>query len=435
MGHIFVKGDDAAFLDYIGQRVDTSAEELVAKEAERLSPIFEAASAILPRCGRNHLNTPEDLKRLFKNSAEACASFMLNEPVLLQEGFGYAGDAYWDRSSTEELQYAYKERPSAQRNFSASFLNINGQYANKRMFKTGRFGFISVARTKEEAPRSAFVIPMVTLPPEISDLLKQERHKDLLDAFCELNYLTNHDWLHSIFGDAINTQITKLSMFSPITKSSRRVHYKMWRGSAQSTIATPMTKMATDWFEAFQMRFHAEALTHMASQPDNALERAVDNYMKAWKKFKKQTVSEGYMSDPAFTTPARFALRMLAFNLVRAVPLEHPIVQNILNDKDVGHDRIVIDKMYQALMTGIIFGNGKSKKKRLAPIPQKTIDEHQYRKIDMTLTTRKYSLSVKHTVSRGLRAADEDAIEALGLEKARPRIVRPSRAHRLKQAL
>lgn len=433
MGHIFVKGDDAAFLNYIGQRVDTKAEELVAQEAERLTPIFEAASAILPRCGRNHLNTPEDLKRLFRNSAEACASFMLNEPVILQEGIGYAGDTYWQRYATKEVQASSEFRNK--RNFSASFLNINGHYASKRMFQTGRFGFISVVHSNEETPHSAFVIPMITLPSEISDLLKQERHKDLLDAFCELNYLTNHDWLHSIFGDSINPKITKLSRYSKIMKSSRRVHYKMWHGTANSVIATPMTQMGTDWFEAFQMRFHAEALTHMASQPDNMLERAVDNYMKAWKKFKKQTVTEGYMSDPAFTTPARFALRMLAFNLVRAVPLKHPIVQNILNDKDVGHDRIVIDKMYQALMTGIIFGNGKSKKKRLDPIPEKTIDEHQYRKIDMTLTTRKYSLSVKHTVSRGLRAADEDAIEALGIEKARPRVVRPSRAHRLKQAM
>jgi hypothetical protein len=387
---------------------------MASEEAERLTPIFEAASAIIPRCGRNHLNAPEDLKRLFRNSARICGSMMLNEPILLQEGFAYEASGL-SESISDELEAEYSARNEKNRQFHISFMNIEGNYSAKRMFHTGIFGFLTVKRTSENE-KTSFVVPMITLPKEISRLLKEDRNKTILNRFTDLNYLTNHDWLHSIYADAINGTITKASYKAEVKHTEQRVR----NGFDDNHFLKPITHTANDDFESFHMRFHADVLTHMASHTDNALEAAVNNYMSAWKEFTRNTNTYGYMQDPAFTTPARFALRMLAFNLVRAVPYEHPIVQNILNDKDVGHDRIVIDKMYQSLMTGIIFGNGQNKKGRTKPIPERT-ERKSYNKLERTLTTRKYGLAVKHTVSRAFKAADEDAIEALGLEVARPR--------------
>lgn len=362
-----LRAHGAAFDAKMSAVNDTAFDEHRQAELKRLSPLFNAAAAaIAPHAANAYeraLATPEGLAHVFAQTSGIYRAMMLNEPLVLRDGVADSRrmPAYGLRMNIPALP------PDTQ---VTQFQPRYGPQP-RRMFDTGYFGFFSLLRRQGADDSSAIVVPFISLPQSFMDVVDKTGAQDLTGNFGTLAALANHDWFHSILIGTINRNATQAPEQSPALRYLRKRDWdkagtgdnRVWQIVRRHSLREndrllPQHPRMSDPFEEWAMRLQRETLTHMAAQPDNPLARAVDAYLDSWRNFARLTAKEADLPDMR-QSPAAFALRLLAFNLVRAVPRDHDLVARSIAADNSGQAAAIFDRMYDTLMARrTLFGPG-----------------------------------------------------------------------------
>lgn len=352
--YLFRQGQQDEYVAYMRGVVETPVAEHALADVKKLTSIFNAASHVLQLSDPDL--TAERLGFAFRGSVQAYDAIILNTPLIFEENFLLPSDMLDDSGKNYFCEKGYRYQfvePSP------------GNRRNRRMFDTCGYGLASVR--KEKGGLNVVIEPHISLPKEfINVVVDSEYGERLLGAFVDLSFFTNHDWLHSIFIDSINRDVTGIPEFLP----ARRNRYAS--RVAENFLKPGEQLIPTSGYENFHLRFQADLLQDMCKEEVNPFVDALDAYLSAWKDFHVEMSMRACMDDPALT-PAAYAIKLLAFNLVRALPFEHPVVQTILDDPDAGRYRDVIEDMYTVKTTGVFFGTGQPKKRKKDPLVKECI--------------------------------------------------------------
>jgi hypothetical protein len=204
------------------------------------------------------------------------------------------------------------------------------------------------------------------------DIVAQSGSHALIEAFADLSALTNHDWLHSLLLSSINSRLACISPSAPMRKSIACLYVRGEHVPGTSRIRNldharclrQYGRLLPEWdeqaYESWAMRFQREVLTAMAAEKGNALTQTTVRYLAAWAAFAERTKDCPVMDDGGMT-PAAFAMKMLAFNLMRAVPQDHELVRQAIEAgaKQECAAAPIFSRMYRArLAQHILFGSG-----------------------------------------------------------------------------
>jgi hypothetical protein len=316
------------------------------------------------------------LERTFRNNAAAYRTLILNEPVIADEALLYR------RAPGGVYQGGIQPMATTLPVDSAVHIFEPKRYGNKqnRMFGTGYFGFLTIQRHVGRNNAYSIVQPYVALPGEFLEIARKADGRALIDEFARLSSLINHDWFHSIMIGSINGDLSKPSRKAPAIQYLKQDYYANLlinqdgpgeRRVADIPVSRTLRTMDKLWpkgsdvfwasehdpYEEWPMRLQREVLSTMAEKPGNVLAQSVDRFRVALDRFASATAGHGVMKTIKLT-PAAYAMKLLAFNLVRAVPIDHPVVTQIL-DGASEETQAIFRKMYDSKMAKkTLFGKG-----------------------------------------------------------------------------
>lgn len=424
---VFQKDDGAALDRLLRARHDARPEIEAQAEAVRLQPILAAAADVLAPYARTHHErrsvSAKGLARAFEGSAAAYRSTILNMPVIMAESVLYprAEGAY--RGGIESIKTPLPHLGWAQ--ILEPKRNANKQ---KRMFGTGYFGFITVSRHIGRDNTHSIAQPYVALPDDFMAIADRSKDgRELLQEFGRLSFLVNHDWFHSILVGSINRDVARPSIHAPAVKY---LNFKRAYSGLDVTKDAPgdrrianfvhdrnlrtmdrlwpqlASRFAQDPYEEWPMRLQREILTAMASKPDSVLAQAVRRYRVAWDAF--SVTADKDVMDSVKMTPADFAMKLLAFNLVRAVPADHALVAAAVAGTGA---EAIFDKIYAGKMARTtLFGRGGGYAMPRSLVRQEEICD----------TPAEYGAAVLEASAQAIGMAARDARQAFHYERMKP---------------
>ncbi len=419
-GKAYLKGDERRFAKDMEAVVDYPMLELARDEAISLTALFQSMSAVLLPYAFNDnersVLTPDGLSKLYQDCANGYDVAVFSKPIVKAEGVAFVPHYVRDARAYAFHLNPTKEFDTAARNYDikCAVLNPSMTHNKGRLFNLGRFEFLNVA--KKINHEQSLIFPLISLPSQYLNSLNTYECLDLLDTYIELSWVINHDPLHSIMANNLKPNIVNAPKTSYMGRNPNYLtrFAKDCEKLNKGTRSSPLTRQskivssATDYFESFNMRVQAEILQHMVEQEGNPLTAAIDHYVGAWKKFARASKKAPHNQD-LNATPADFALKLLAFNLVRALPIEHDVIQGILNDPEIAPHRAAFEEVYRAKITGVVFGNGQYNENFGTPIVTDGYVERG--RFKGRLTSEQYGSAVCDMVASALGTISEDVAE------------------------
>jgi|GEM_PF-3387255 len=405
-GRFFGPGTKEDYKNFLQNIMAGTVEEHAACEAALQDSLFSSLAAVLGQAEHKEKDSrnlsAEGLKRNFMLGASAHQCVMMGMPVYISEYFANA-----DAPSVSVGDN--KERSQVK------YIHIETNEKSKRIFDTAKFGFISLTGRNKTFTQSFVGLPCE--PLTLLDSYTEANDKTLLRELSNLYFLINHDVFHGLTMDLVNRDITQIPFTAPATKhfdahlipsSGSEIIVKgdlSWAYDSQTLNSQKyvdylMREKQEKPLESWSMRIHRLALTHMASVEGNPLTQSLNGFLKAWKKLKTETEFMEPMKDPQMKF-YQYVFKLMAYNLIRALPKDHPQVQAILNDPDVGADRVILDDLYEIpFIKYVLHGPGKE-------FYGKEIDPEWVRELDkVIIDMTRHALMISYRDSHRAMAKD-----------------------------
>ena len=360
---IFGNNDTHRALGFLCRLAATPLMEHVAAESGKLTPIFDAAAKALQPYERSNEFSASRLRNIFTDTAATFGFMTYGQPLMIGENL------------LPTLQNFIRENDI---DISYQVVIPDGGKHKDRMFKTATFGFFSLnSQTEKDAYPKKIMCPFYIVPDEF---LHNPAAKDLLKEAAQMSYWFNHDYFHQMIyvafdkGSFAHRHSTAPGESCLLPPGGRDVFGIDPLGPVTRRFETAWDegklcrkfRMDTH-IEPWAMRFHREVLLQM-DDPESVMHKAIDRFIES---YAASTLPQAQtkMSDPAIY-PQEYAMRLVAFNMVRYAPLHHPAVEAVMQrfseiaDKcpetpiDLKHPRDVFQAIYKTPFTSTFFGCG-----------------------------------------------------------------------------
>lgn len=396
---IFGNNDTHRALGFLCRLAATPLMEHVAAESAKLTPIFDAAAKALQPYKRSSEFSPQRLRNIFTDTAAAFGFMTYGQPLMIGE---YLLPALQNFIKENDIDITYE------------VVIPNGGKHKDRMFKTATFGFFSLtSHTEKDAYPKKIMCPFYIVPDEF---LHNPEAKALLKEAAQMSYWFNHDYFHQMLyvafdkdsfahrhstapGESCLLPPGGRDVFGidPLGAVTRRFETAWDEGKLSRKFA-----MATH-IEPWAMRFHREVLLQI-DEPDSVMHQAIDRFIDAYAASALPS-AQNRMRDPTIY-PQEYAMRLVAFNMVRYAPLYHPAVEAVIQrfakiaencpdtPLDMKHPFDVFAQIYKTPFTSTFFGCGYNEDAEMCGIYGSA---HEYTNKVMGASAESLSLVEKDT--------------------------------------
>lgn len=364
--HIFGNNDAYSAMKFLISLSASPLMEHVASEADRLTPIFEAASKALQPYDHGHNLSSKRLKDIFTRTAATFGYMSYGQPLMLGEDL-LSRLRNFIKENDIDLDYRIVVPPA-------------GSHKD-RMFKTATFGFFSLtAKTECDSYPKKIICPFYIVPDAF---LHNSDTADLLKEAAQMSYWFNHDYFHQMiyvafdkgsFENRHSTAPGESCLLPPADRSFFGFDFfaplsRKFETAWDSGQLSRHYNMATH-IEPWAMRFHREVLVAM-DDTDSPLSKAVARYMDCYAASQIPS-AQTRMTDPALY-PQEYAMRLAAFNLVRFAPLDHPLLQDTIQrfkdiaaqcaqtPADLKDAQDIFADIYKTQYTATFYGDGHNR--------------------------------------------------------------------------
>lgn len=369
---VFMNDDTYTAWQFLSSLGDTPLMHHVNAEAKHLQPIFVAAAkALAPHCRYKedeNFISEDGLRATFTRTAAAFGYMCYGTPLMIGELFN------------DRLLNFCKENGT---NFEGKTVTPPGGDTKNRMFGTATFGFYTLgSHTAQDSYSKRLIVPFYIVP---DDFIHSAHAAPLLEKVSALSFWLNHDYFHQMIYTALDGNDFEIRNADAPAYKYLNQRFGEPYGAFDPRHYT-VRRFETDWnngtltrefnmsghIEPWAMRFHREVLTTMNSElgKDGPLWQAVDDVIDTYAQSPIRQ-SHKRMRDPAIYLQ-EYIMRLVAFNLVRAEPIEHPLVQHAINrfrdidtsdnkgPADIKDPAEIFSSVYKTKYTNTFFGDGEN---------------------------------------------------------------------------